>query len=188
MDIFAATERLMRMSDVAWARHANPWSVLTRLFAGPLIFFALWSPYWIGWTALLVIGLAVAWLVINPRLFPSPKTTDSWSARGVLGERAFLNRKAVPIPAEFARLGWITTSISIGFLVLFVYGFLYGRFWLGFAAWHGALVAKVWFVDRMAWLWDVMKDRHPVYRTWAAADWSATLEATSTSDRDRGAA
>lgn len=30
-DIFAASEKIMRMDDATWVRHANPWSVYSRM-------------------------------------------------------------------------------------------------------------------------------------------------------------
>lgn len=165
----------MRMTDASWARHANPWSVYTRILGGTLVFFSLWSIYWIGWYSLFAIATSAFWIYINPRIFSPPRTTSSWAAKGVLGERAFLNRRAVPIPAGHARLAWITTAISAAFLAISVYGILYKNFWAAFSAWHAATVSKLWFVDRMVWLWGVMKDKHPVYQSWAQGDWTASF-------------
>ena len=172
-DIFDSTEKLMGMNDRIWARHANPWSVYSRIWGGVFIFFAIWGAHWIGWLAAAPIALAVAWVWINPRLFPPPKTADSWATKGVLGERAFINRKTVHIPFGFQRAGWATTGFAMFFLLLFAYGLITGAFWTGLAGWFGALTAKLWFFDRMAWLWEEMKDSHPMYRAWARADWTA---------------
>jgi len=179
MDIFEGAQKAMAMTDRVWARHANPWSGYTRLISGTLIFFAAWSVYWIGWYAAGPIGLALLWVWINPRLFPPPKTTVSWATKGVLGERVFLNRKTIPVPVGHRRVGWITTLISLAFLVLTVYGFIERQFWTAFTAWHAAMLAKIWFIDRMVWLWETMKTEHPVYQAWDRADWTAALTGPS---------
>ncbi|MEM1372229.1 MAG: DUF6653 family protein, partial [Pseudomonadota bacterium] len=144
-DIYALCERLMGMSDEAWARHAHPLSAYSRIFSATPMFIAAWSPFWIGWWGAGLIALVLAWLWLNPRLFSPPQTTDSWATRAVLGERAFLARKTQPVPQEHVRVAHITTGISVMFLMLTVVGFYLVQFWTAFAAWHAAALAKVWF-------------------------------------------
>ncbi len=40
--------RLFSMSDETWKKHANPWSVWTRVTALPALVVAVWSRVWIG--------------------------------------------------------------------------------------------------------------------------------------------
>ena len=94
MDAFQGAARLIGMSDAIWARHAHPLSVWSRMLAAPLIFICLWSPVWIGWYGVGLIGMAILWMWLNPRLTPPPKTGRSWASKGVIGERIFINRKA----------------------------------------------------------------------------------------------
>ena len=61
MDIFALSEKLMGMDSEAWARHANPWSVWTRITGGTGVFIAIWSYHWIGWYSAIAIVLALSW-------------------------------------------------------------------------------------------------------------------------------
>ncbi|MEM0898791.1 MAG: DUF6653 family protein [Pseudomonadota bacterium] len=175
MDFFRATEALMRMDDEAWARHANPWSGYTRFASAVPLFFAIYSAHWMSWWALFPVSAVLVWTYLNPRVFSPPMTTQSWMTRGVLGERVFLNRKAVPIPAEHERMANLTTVCAVLFAVVAVYGFWVGEFWTAFAGFFGAVLAKTWFVDRMVWLWEHMKTQHPVYAAWNRADWTAKL-------------
>ena len=175
MDIFSGAERAMGMNAERWARHANPLSVYSRIAGGTLVFLSFWSVFWVGWYGALAIAAAVLWIVVNPRLFLPPPNVDSWASKGVLGERVFLNRKDVPIPTGYIRAGWITTTIALVFFGFVIYGFIKRDFWLAFVAWHAATIAKLWFVDRMALLWDFMKDADPTYADWARADWRTTL-------------
>jgi len=163
----------MLMDETSWARHANPLSAYSRIIGGSLTFFAFWSVFWIGALSVIPIIIAVIWTLANPRLFAAPTTTQSWATRGVLGERVFLNRRIIPIPPEFTRIGHIATGISAVFLLFVVFAFWRRDFWLGLCAWHAMMLGKVWFVDRMACLWDVMKERDTRYRAWNIGDFSA---------------
>lgn len=175
MDIFDGAEQLMAMSNATWARHANPRSVYSRIAGSVFIFFALWSLHWIGKFSGIPIAFAIAWIWLNPRLFSPPATAQSWAARGVLGERAFINRKRIPIPEEHRQVALIATAIAVLFLLIAIYGLAAQNFWAAFAGWYASVLAKLWFVDRMAWLWDVMKDQSPVYAAWSRADWDASF-------------
>ena len=160
LDIFKASERAMSMSDEVWARHASPWSVWTRFTTLPLFALAVWSRAWLGWWALLPVALAVVWVWLNPRVFPAPATFDHWPGRGTRGERLYLERASVPIPAHHARAATVLTVLSAIGLPPFVYGL-----WVLDPGWTVAglalmMMGKAWFVDRMVWLHaDVTGDR-----------------------------
>ncbi|NAZ36513.1 DUF6653 family protein [Rubellimicrobium sp. CFH 75288] len=147
-------ERLMGMDDETWARHANPWSVWTRLLTPlPLLALAVWSRVWIGTWALLPVSAALAWIWLNPRLFPPPARLDSWSARGVLGERIWLRRPEAVATHHIAPVRALTVLSALGMLP-FAWGLWALDPWatlLGIVMIAGF---KAWFVDRMAWLWD----------------------------------
>ena len=88
-------------------------------------------------------------------------TADSWTARGILDEHAFLNRKHVPIPAGPRLVARVATTLSGLFMGIVIRGLVRGEFWTAFAGWHAPVVCQAWFVDRMALLWVDMKDKHP---------------------------
>ena len=167
MDIFKATERGMGMSSEVWMRHANPWSVWTRYTCLPFLILAIWSRVWLGWWALLPIAISVLWIWANPRVFPAPTSTDNWASKGVMGERIFLNRAEVPIPAHHRR--W---AITLGFLSALGLPPLVWGLWalepvttlLGVVL---VVLPKVWFVDRMVWLYEDMKDVDAAYQSWS---------------------
>lgn len=147
------------LDDAVWARHANPWSGWSRMTALPLLLLAGWSRAWIGWWFLLPLGLALTWTWYNPRLFPPPRHLDAWISRSVLGERLWLDRDRLPVPPWHRRAPNILTGLSAAGLALALWGVILLQPWPAIAGWALATLAKLWFLDRMAWLQRDMKDR-----------------------------
>lgn len=153
-DLYRFAEGLMGMDDQSWLSHANPLSVWTRILTPlPLLILAVWSRVWIGHGAWLAIAAVALWIWINPRLFRPPATFESWSARGVLGERLFLRHRA-GLPAHHLRAARLLTAISALGILPLVWGLW--QLDLGWAVAGAILIsgAKTWFVDRMVWIWD----------------------------------
>jgi hypothetical protein len=146
------------LDDATWRCHANPWSVALRNTVLPLIVLSVWSRLWIGWWAVIPVALALLWTWFNPRIFPAPSSLDHWASKAVMGERVWLNRDAVPVPERHRTVPNLLSAVS-GIGMLFVF---WGILW--FDPWPTAFgmalvyVGKLWFLDRMAWLWEDMKD------------------------------
>ena len=151
-DLFAGAARLMGMDDRAWARHANPWSVWTRILTPlPLLALSIWSRVWIGGWCVVPLALTLAWIRWNPRAFPPPRSWEGWAARGVLGERAFIEHRA-RVPAHHRRATTALTALSALGVAPFAWGLWALDPW---ATAFGALLAggaKTWFVDRCVWV------------------------------------
>ena len=154
------------MSDATWRRHANPWSVWTRTSALPLLALAVWSRAWLGWWSLGLLALAMAWTWFNPRIFPVPTSTDNWASRAVLGERVWLNRKNIPVPKHHRLVPNILSGVSGSGLPFLVWGLWKLSFWPTF--WGCVLIigGKLWFLDRMVWIYEEMQDADPEYANW----------------------
>ncbi|OED46019.1 DUF6653 family protein [Leisingera sp. S232] len=165
-DLFAASERLMKMDNAAWARHANPWSVFSRMSVLPLMTLAVWSRVWFGWGALLPVLLVLAWTWWNPRAFAAPASTDNWASRGTFGERVFLNRAQVAVPPHHEKwakgLAWVS-GIGVAPWALGLWALSPGFTLAGLVLMVGG---KLWFVDRMVWLYQDMQGKHPDYAHW----------------------
>ena len=83
-----------------------------------------------------------------------------------MGERVWLNQNAVPIPEHHALWAKILASIPAFGLVPLVWGL-----WELDIAWLllglvVVVVAKMWFLDRMVWLFDDMAKSHTEYAKW----------------------
>jgi len=157
----------MSMDDATWERHANPISVWTRVVTGiPVIFASVWSVKYFGWWSLIAIFIAVLWLWLNPRLFSPPKNTDNWASKVTFGERIWLNRFKHPIPEHHVKWASFLSIVGgIGFLVGVIGSFL-NRYLPAIAGGLIAWFGKMWFGDRMVWLYEDMKDSRPEYRSW----------------------
>lgn len=154
------------MDDATWKRHANPWSVWTRFPILPLLVLAIWSRIWIGWWCVVLVLLLAVWTYINPRAFPEPSSTDNWSSKATFGERVWLKRKINPIPAHHLRIPHTLSVVTALAVVPLAYGLIvYEPLVTGLSL---ALVVtgKLWFLDRMVWLYRDMKDCDEDYASW----------------------
>ncbi|MHC5653821.1 DUF6653 family protein [Stappia sp. ICDLI1TA098] len=159
---------LLGMDSETWHRHASGWSVWTRFATLPFLYLALWSHAWLGWPAALgLLALVAVWLWINPRLFPPPRRFDTWHARATFGERVWLNRLVVPIPAGDNRRAMALSLVTgVGFF-LGVWGALSTNLPALVAGTVLTYAGKMAFLAVMAKLYDRMRDAHPVYRSWS---------------------
>lgn len=164
--LFQFIAAFFRMDERVWERHANPWSVWSRVATFPLFLLALWSAYWIGWYCLIPVTALSVWLWLNPRIFPPPASTQSWAARAVLGERVYLLRVMHPVPLEHTN---VATLLGIGSAIgvlLTAAGLIAAEPFTFIAGGTMVMVFKLWFCDRMVWLFDEMSERVPEYRAW----------------------
>ena len=166
MDYEQRITELFRMSEPTWERHANPWSVWTRFAALPMLILAIWSRAWLGRWALAPTAAALLWIWANPRIFPKPRSTDNWASKAVLGERVWLNRRAIPVPPRHRRLPELLNLVSALGVPFLVWGLVRLKPWPTLLGSSLAVLGKLWFVDRMVWLYDDMKDASPEYRAW----------------------
>lgn len=166
MNLGDLTERMMGMTDAVWERHANPWSVWSRVIVLPLLTVSIWSRVWIGWWAVLPVALLMIWIRINPHIFRKPKSTDNWSSKAVLGERVWLKRATVPIPKHHDRASRLLSYLPMVGLGPYVHGLIIqspGETAVGLVL---IVIGKLWFLDRMVWLYGDMKDEQPHYAEW----------------------
>jgi hypothetical protein len=151
-------ERMMAMSEATWQRHANPWSAWTRFLTLPFLILAIWSRVWLGWWSLSLIGLALLWVWLNPRVFPKPVSTDNWASRIVLGERLWLERDHLAIPPRHQRAPHLLTVGSMMGLPFLIWGLWALAPWPTLVGLLLTAGSKLWFADRMVWLYtDMMK-------------------------------
>ncbi len=164
--ILSLSARTMTMDEASWQRHANPLSVYSRMTILPLMTLAVVSRIWLGWLCLIPMGLVLVWTWWNPRAFAPPRHGRSWASRGTFGERVLLNHTDIPVPAH--HMAWakaLGALAGVGALP-WIYGLW--QLDLGFILFGLTLMfgAKLWFVDRMVWLFEDMKPHHKPYADW----------------------
>ncbi len=166
MSIFHSMESCFQMSDDVWARHANPWSVWTRYPCVPLFALAIWSRVWLGWYSLIPISLVLLWTWLNPRFFSKPKSTKHWASKAVMGERIWLQHPKAEIPTHhLTAIKYINGPLAISF-VMAVYGLIALDPYLTVIGTVLTLIFKTWFLDRMVWLHQDLKDTNEIYQSW----------------------
>ncbi len=159
--------KVFNLIDKDWMKHANPISIRTRYSVLPIIVISFWSRMWIGWWCLLPGVLSIFWMFFNPVVFQKPESTKNWASKSVLGERIYLNRDKVQIPDHHAvPLYHILSIVSIAGMLLVIWSTIY------YFAWGAALgivivyLGKSWFLDRMVWLYEDMKNESEIYSSW----------------------
>ena len=129
-----------------WMRHANPVSVWTRFAVLPLLAVSVWSRDWIGWWSLVPVALSLVFMMVNPRLFPRPRSTRNWASRAVFGERIWADRNKAEIPEQFrqSRVPNVTYAFQLFGLAVLAYGLVELRLLDGSPAWLIVQCAKAW--------------------------------------------
>jgi uncharacterized protein DUF6653 len=140
----------------AWQRHANPWSVYTRIPGPALLAAAVWSRARIGRWSLVPVGIVCLWLAVNPRVFPPPRSTDHWASRAVLGETFWVDREDTPVPPRHRVAPIVLTVLNGLGLPFVVRGLVVRDGWQVLFGLAVHMTGKNWFLDRMALLHDDM--------------------------------
>lgn len=153
MNGFGRIAQSFRMSDEAWKRHANPWSVWTRFAAIPAMLLAIWSRTWLGWWCLVPIAVVVAWLWINPHAFPAIERPTSWAARGIYGEKLWLHHRDLVPAAHKAVLRLLIVTGTAGFALL-IWGLIALDIWPTVFGATLIVMGQLWRIDRFGLLYD----------------------------------
>jgi hypothetical protein len=141
-----------------WLKHANPYSLVTRIIVLPLLIFAIWSRIWIGWYSIFFILGLIIWLIINPTVFKKSIKIKSWWQKGVLGEYFWINKDNIPVLSHHIKFIKILMFLQgIGSFVLVV-GLYKLNICLTFIGTIIIYFAKLWFLDRMVWIYYEMKN------------------------------
>lgn len=157
--------RAFGLDDRAWARHANPWSGWTRFITClPLFALAVWSRVWLGGWSLVPIALAVLWIWLNPRAFGPVVDDSAWISKGVFGERLWSQRHVLAVPERHRVMPNLLNIASLTGLPFLVWGLGALDPWptvFGMALMIGG---KLWYIDRMAVLYEDMVAVRPELR------------------------
>lgn len=154
------------LHETVWMRHANPWSVWTRHSVLPLLILAVWSRVWLGWWALIPSTVAVMWMWLNPRIFSKPHSTKNWASKAVFGERVWLNRNQIPVPLHHQTMPNLLSAVAASGMIFVIWGMIELAIWPTLLGTVLIYLGKLWFLDRMVWLYEDMKDVNSEYSSW----------------------
>lgn len=154
------------MTDQVWDRHANPWSGWTRFPILPAFVLVLFFRDDLGrWTGIF-ISILILWTWVNPRLFPRPTNTRNWMSQAVFGERIWLDQANVPIPSHHAHAARVLSLAPLVGLIPLAWGLVVQDAGAVIFGTTLAMLFKMWFLDRMVWLFRDMAILHPVFAAW----------------------
>ncbi|PRY50229.1 hypothetical protein LY71_104266 [Geodermatophilus tzadiensis] len=154
MTLDATMARAFGLDEDTWQRHANPWSVYTRIPVPSLLVGAIWSRTRIGRWCLVPVGAVCAWTAVNPRAFPPPRSLDHWASRAVLGETDWARRRTVPVPPRHRAAPNVLGAVSALGVPFVVRGLVVRNGWMVLFGLGVQTAGKLWFLDRMALLHD----------------------------------
>ncbi|NUW39011.1 DUF6653 family protein [Nonomuraea rhodomycinica] len=141
------------MTDEAWKRHANPWSVWTRFAAIPLMILAVWSRAWVGWWCLAGVALVVVWLVANPHVFPAVERPESWAAKGIYGEKLWLYDRSL-VDGDHRRVQRLLVAVGVTGFALLVWGLVALQVWPTVFGATLVVLGQLWRIDRLGQLYE----------------------------------
>ena len=105
------------------------------------------------------------WLLINPTLFSKPKSIDNWGSKAVIGERYWSERKENFVPKHHNVPIMILTILqTIGGIVLMI-GLWKLEVNLTIMGMITVYLSKMWFLDRMVWVYEDMTTKGKNYET-----------------------
>lgn len=141
------------MTEDAWKRHANPWSVWTRFAAIPLLILSIWSREWIGWWALAPLALVILWLWWNPRAFPPVDPPTAWSSKGIYGERLWVRDRS-RVPVALQRFWTVSGLVGAAFLA---WGLIALDVWPTVFGTTLVVYGQLWRIDRLGIFYDATR-------------------------------
>ncbi len=150
---FDGIARFFGMSDEAWRRHANPWSVYTRFAAIPAMILAIWSRVWFGWWALVPVAIVIIWLMVNPHIFAPVSASHGWAARGIYGERYWLENRRDLSRSQLLAFRRLAIPGFVG-LGLLAWGLVALSIWPTLMGAFLVTATQLWRIDRLGRLYD----------------------------------
>lgn len=128
------------LKRAVFARHSNPLSAWSRWASIPLIA----APFWTRSKPVSI--LVTGWMLVNPVIFPEPRTRSAWATRAMLGEEEWSSRPR----RDRATAVNVATTAAMAALVLG------GRR----RSWRIVVPAAGVQMGLVMWFWKLMADRY----------------------------
>lgn len=136
-----------------WRRHANPWSVWTRLAAVPAFAIVVFARDVLGWWTLVLVVLLGIWMWLNVKVFSPVHDDERWESRAIFGEKFWLDRKSKNLPQH--HLNWIMRLNVASMLMILpmAWGLWVLDPWATAFGSLGLVAGQIWALDRYSWLY-----------------------------------
>jgi len=150
-------------------RPASALAVVLKALAPALLTACLWSKLWLGAVAATLLCLAALVLVVfAPKLIERAGNRITWARLVGFGEKIWLNRLVVPVPKD---LNYRLTMLYLVFWTGALVALWGGIATLPILSATGLIVAysaQAMCFRKLIYLYEIMKDKNPLYRFWAA--------------------
>jgi hypothetical protein len=164
----AQTPSLLQITQTG--KPASATAVLAKVLAPAALSLGLWSKVWFGGPfAALVCLIAVILLVLAPKFLGTNFVRFSWARQVGYGEKIWLNRMVIPVPQG---LNYRLTTLYLVFwsgVLVALWGGLATLPLLSATGLAVAYSAQFACFVKLIHLYQVMKDKYPLYRFWSKA-------------------
>jgi hypothetical protein len=152
-----AAVKTFGLNEENWKKHANPWSVWSRMAAFVVMIAAIFARELFGWWTLAFIGAGIIFMFLNTRIFPGVDQPRRWDEKGIYGEKLWTlkdeaaagHRKAINLLIGIAGIG----------LPIMVYGLIVVEAWPTVFGLSLVFVSQLWQIDRFVAIYDEAQRR-----------------------------
>ncbi|RDI45235.1 DUF6653 family protein [Nocardia mexicana] len=146
------TANTFGLNDENWRKHANPWSVWSRMAAFAVMLAAIYLRDVLGWWTLAVLVGGVAFMFANTRMFRPIDVPSRWDERGIYGERLWTEKAPAAEPHRRA-ISAIIGIAGVG-LPLIGWGLVSVQIWPTVFGWTLVFISQLWQIDRFVAIYD----------------------------------
>lgn len=165
-----ANSVLGNLRTTGGGKPAGARATYAKILAPALLSLAIWSHIWVGSSAAIALtALALAGLLFLQRQRMVVPKKPSWASAVGFGERIWLNRLHTPIPDKLsARITTLYLVYWLGAVIAYSGGITTSLVLTG----TGLVVAysaQLVCFQKLAALFDQMRDKSPLYQFWSSA-------------------
>lgn len=146
------TANTFGLTDENWRKHANPWSVWSRMGAFAIMIAAVYLREVLSWWTLAVVLAGIAFMFVNTRIFRPIDVPRRWDEKGIYGERLWTEKAPAAEPHRRA-ISAIIAIAAVGFPMI-VWGLVTIQIWPTVFGWTLMLLSQLWQIDRFVAIYD----------------------------------
>ncbi|MEV0825022.1 DUF6653 family protein [Nonomuraea rubra] len=153
MKLTQAAAATFGLNEESWKRHANAWSVWTRMAGVLPILAPIYFREELGWWALAPIAAGVIWMWINPHAFKPVLEPRRWAEKGIYGEKMYAADHSLAAEAHRPAIRWLIALAAAG-LGIMVYGLVTIEAWPSVFGLTLIFISQLWQIDRFVAIYE----------------------------------